>query len=238
MKTFSILAPLALGSLVLGAEPQAPAAPDPNHEMFKVQLVLLKTGPNVSDTSAEDPRQGRHVAGLEALVKSRQALIAGPIEGAESLRGVVVLDVATKAEAEKLLASDPWIASGHLVADYHTWFVAKRLFQPLRGAFLDVEACTFALLVRPPDAPELGEEERATVQAGHMANINAMAEAGELAIAGPFVEDTPLRGVFVFRTVDRQKIDVLVANDPAVKRGRLKLEPYIWWTSKGLLPDR
>ena len=69
-----------------------------------------------------------------------------------------------------------------------------------------------------------------------MANIEAMAKAGELAIAGPFVEDTSLRGIFVFRTTDRAKIDALVANDPAVKRGRLKLEPYTWWVSKGVMP--
>jgi len=237
MKTVPVLASLLVASLAPAGDPPQPV-PNPDHEMFKVQLVMLKTGPNRSETGAEDPRQAQHLAGLEALVKSRRALIAGPIEGSGDLRGLVVLDVAAKAEAEPLLASDPWIASGHLVADYHTWFVAKRLFRPLPGAFLDVEACTFALLVRPPDAPELGDEERATIQAGHMANINAMAEAGELAIAGPFVEDTPLRGIFVFRTVDRGKIDALVANDPAVKRGRLKLEPYTWWVSKGLLPPR
>ena len=237
MKILPILAFLPIASLALAAEPAQPAA-NPDHEMFKVQLVVLKAGPVTSETAADDPRQGQHLAGLEALLKTRQALIAGPIEEGGDLRGLVVLDVATRADAEKLLANDPWVASKHLVAEYHTWFVAKRMFQPLRGAFVDVEACTFALLVRPPDAPELGDDERAAVQAGHMANIDAMAKAGELAIAGPFTEDTPLRGVFVFRTVDRSKIDALVANDPAVKRGRLKLEPYTWWVSKGVLPPR
>ena len=65
-----------------------------------------------------------------------------------------------------------------------------------------------------------------------------MADAGELAIAGPLVEDTKMRGVFVFRTVDRAKIETLVATDPAVSRGLLKLEPYTWWVSKGVLPPR
>ena len=138
--------------------------------------------------------------------------------------------------AWRLLAKDPWIASGHLVAEYRTWFVAKKLFRPLKGAFTDVETCTFALLVRPPTAPELSSEERGLVQEGHMANINAMAKAGELLIAGPFEEDTSLRGVFVFRTTDRAKIEELVSKDPAVARGRLKVEPYTWYVSKGVLP--
>jgi len=69
-----------------------------------------------------------------------------------------------------------------------------------------------------------------------MANINAMAKAGDLAIAGPFEEDTPLRGIFVFRTTDRANVEELVAKDPAVARGRLKVEPFTWYVSKGVLP--
>jgi uncharacterized protein YciI len=204
--------------------------------MFQVQLAMLRTGPNRAETKPDDPRQAAHLAGLEALLKNRTALIVGPVEGTGELRGIVVLDVPTRVEAKKLLSQDPWIASGHLVADYRTWLVAKKLFRPLTGAFMDVEPCTFALLVRPSTAPDLSPEERTSVQAGHMANIEAMAKAGELAIAGPFVEDTALRGVFVFRTTDGAKIDALVANDPAVKRGRLRLELHTWWVSKGVMP--
>lgn len=230
---------MTLVALLLAAAPAAAApspAPNPDHEMFQVQLAMLRAGPNREETKPDDPRQKAHLDGLEALAKSGKALAVGPIEGDGSLRGIAVLDVGTREEAERLLAQDPWIASGHLVADYRTWFVAKKLFRRPAGAFLDVEPCTFALLVRPPTAPELSPEERTAVQAGHMANIEAMAKAGELAIAGPFVEDTSLRGIFVFRTTDRAKIDALVANDPAVKRGRLKLEPYTWWLSKGVMP--
>ena len=211
-------------------------APNPDHEMFQVQFAMLRPGPNKEESKPDDPRQAAHLAGFEALLTSRKALAIGPVEGTGDLRGIVVLDVKTRAEAEELLETDPWIASGHLVAEYRTWFVAKKLFRPMTGKFTDVEPCTLALLVRPPTAPDLSDEERKTVQAGHMANIEAMAAAGELAIAGPFVEDTSLRGIFVFRTTDRGKIDALVANDPAVKRGRLKLEPFTWYLSKGVLP--
>ena len=238
MKRFSFLVPLVLVSLALAANPASSPAPKPppEEEMFKVQLVMLKVGPNRDDPPPDDPRQGEHIKGLEALMKSGKALIVGPIESGGDIRGLVVLDTESKAEAEKLLAKDPWIASGHLVAEYHTWFTAKKLFRPLKGAFTDVEPCTFALLLRPPTAPEVSADERALIQEGHMANINAMAKAGELAIAGPFEEDTPLRGVFVFRTTDRSKIEALVAQDPAVAKGRLKVEPFTWYVSKGVLP--
>ena len=220
------------------AQQVAPDTAKPAYERFKVQFVTLEAAPNVPEAAADDPRREQHLKGLEAMVRSRQALIAGPLADGGAIQGIVVLDVETKAEAEKLLAKDPWVAAGQLIPKYHTWYVAKKLFQPLTGSFLDLEQCTLGLLVRPDDAPTLTPEESSTVQAGHMANIMAMHEAGELAIAGPFVEDTPLRGIFVFRTTDRAKIDAMVANDAAIKRGRVKMQPYTWMVSKGLLPAR
>jgi uncharacterized protein YciI len=197
---------------------------------------MLKDGPATERRADDDPRQAQHLAQLEQLTRSGKALIVGPIESGGELRGLVVLDVATRAEAEQLLAEDPWLLAGQLVAEYRTWYVAKGRFRPLAGGFLDVEPLTFGLLVRPADAPELDDAERKSIQAGHMKNIEAMAATGDLAIAGPFVEDTPLRGVLVFRSVDQDKIRSLVANDPAVQRRRLALESYRWWVPKGLLP--
>ena len=46
-----------------------------------------------------------------------------------------------------------------------------------------------------------------------------------------------MRCIFVFRTTDRAKIEELVSKDPAVARGRLKVEPYTWYVSKGVLPS-
>jgi uncharacterized protein YciI len=235
MRFLRYLAPLIALSLAVAADAPKPT-PAPDEEMFKVQLVMLKAGTNKEQPAPDDPRQGEHLKNLEALMKSGKALIVGPIEGGGDLQGLVVLDVSTRQEAEKLLAKDPWIAGGFLVTEYHTWFVAKRVFRPLKGAFTDVEPCTFALLMRPANAPQISDEEKGLIQEGHMANIYAMAKAGELAVAGPFEEDTPMRGIFVFRTTDRAKIEELVAKDPAIARGRLKVEPYTWYVSKGVLP--
>jgi uncharacterized protein YciI len=235
MRFLGYLAPLLALAVAVAAEAPAPK-PAPDEEMFKVQLVMLKTGTNKDTPGPDDPRQGEHLKNLEALMKSGKALVVGPIDGGGDLQGLVVLDVATRPEAERLLAKDPWLAGGFLVAEYHTWFVAKRVFRPLKGAFTDVEPCTFALLVRPANVPEISADEKALIQEGHMANINAMAKAGELAVAGPLEEDTPLRGIFVFHTTDRAKIAELVTKDPAIARGRLKVEPYTWFVSKGVLP--
>ena len=119
MKRIPFLAPLAVLSLALAADPASSPAPKPppEEEMFKVQLAMLKVGPNKEDTKPDDPRQGEHIKGLEALMKSGKALAVGPIESGGDIRGLVVLDVESKAEAERLLAKDPWLVSGHLVAE-------------------------------------------------------------------------------------------------------------------------
>lgn len=230
---------LRCGSILLAASLLATfpcAAETPAVEMFRVQLVMLKTGPDAAPPAPDDPRQAEHLAGLERLVREGKALVVGPIEADPTLRGLAVLDVETREAAEALLAADPWLKSGHLVAEYRTWYTAKKLFKPLTGAFLDVEPVTFALLVRPPDAPTYSSDELAEIQQAHLANIVKLAGTGELLIAGPFVEDTRLRGVLIFKSTDRAQIAQWVGADLAVQKKRLALEPYTWWVSKGVLP--
>jgi hypothetical protein len=45
---------------------------------------------------------------------------------------------------------------------------------------------TLVLLRRPPDAPDLSDDELEALQAGHLAFLDAMRERGVLAAAGPF----------------------------------------------------
>jgi uncharacterized protein YciI len=81
----------------------------------------------------------------------------------------------------------------------------------------------------PDVTPELEK-----IQEGHMANIRRMAATGKLIVAGPFsANNDRARGMFIFKTTleDAQQ---MVAEDPAVKAGRLVLELYPWFAAKGL----
>ena len=46
----------------------------------------------------------------------------GPVGGAGALRGIGVLTVATRDEAEALMADDPMVRAGRLRADVRPWF--------------------------------------------------------------------------------------------------------------------
>jgi uncharacterized protein YciI len=83
-----------------------------------------------------------------------------------------------------------------------------------------------------------------SIQAGHMANIQRMAEAGALIGAGPFLHGGFLRGVFLFKD-DSADVRAMAAEDPAIRSGRLALdlctlqaqpgvgEPYVTWVRGG-----
>jgi uncharacterized protein YciI len=70
------------------------------------------------------------------------------------------------------------------------------------------------------------------LQAGHMANIKRMHEAGKLLVAGPFGDDGNWRGIFIIDAKDKVEVEHLLSQDPAIAAGRLDYEIHPWWTAK------
>jgi len=75
----------------------------------------------------------------------------------------------------------------------------------------------------------------AEIQKGHMANINRLADEGKLILAGPFFDDTEIRGIFIFNVETIEEAKALINTDPAVKTGRLSMELHPWYGSAALM---
>lgn len=77
--------------------------------------------------------------------------------------------------------------------------------------------------------------EAAELQAAHMANIGRMAEAGKLVLAGPFLDDGELRGIYVFNVKTIEEARELTASDPAIQAGSLVMELKPWYGSAAMM---
>lgn len=73
----------------------------------------------------------------------------------------------------------------------------------------------------------------AQIQKGHIDSINKLAAAGKLNVAGPFLDEGEMRGIFIFDSSSEEEVRSFVDNDPAVKAGRLVYEIHPWMTQKG-----
>jgi uncharacterized protein len=76
----------------------------------------------------------------------------------------------------------------------------------------------------------------AQLQKGHMANINKMANEGKLVLAGPFMDDGDVRGIYVFNVTSIEEAKALTETDPAIVAGRLVMELHPWYGSAALMP--
>lgn len=210
---------------------------EPEYDMKLRQLVFLVTPekPAVLTQDEIQRKQMEHLQYLEGLWKEGKALLVGPLQDAGKYRGLILLDVEKKEEAEALMNKDPYVQAGAMAVETHGWFVARNV--PKKGPkFLDIEPLWFGFLKRNPDAPKVSEDEAKEIQAGHMANIGKMAESGDLVLAGPIANGGDFRGIFIFRTPEKEKIVELASHDPAISKNRLKLELFRWYTAKGTFP--
>ena len=71
--------------------------------------------------------------------------------------------------------------------------------------------------------------EAAALQTAHLKNITRMAENGDLVLAGPFLDDTELRGIYVFNVETIAEAEELTKSDPMIKKGALIFEFHPWY---------
>jgi uncharacterized protein YciI len=86
-------------------------------------LILLWAGPRRDQDEATSAQiQRAHLGHMFELEREGKLTLFGPIDDAGDLRGIGVLTVETREEAEALMARDPAVIAGRLRIDVRPWF--------------------------------------------------------------------------------------------------------------------
>ena len=75
----------------------------------------------------------------------------------------------------------------------------------------------------------------AALQVAHLKNIIRLADEGKLIVAGPFLDNKQVRGIFIFNVSTIEEAKQLTATDPAIKAGVLEMELRPWYGSAALI---
>ena len=98
------------------------------HGMRRYVLVILRSGPTPVPAGAQRDEMFRgHFANMKRLSDEGKLVLAGPLGGDDGARGIFVLAVPDVAQARELVATDPVVIQGEMVAEYHPYFGSAAL---------------------------------------------------------------------------------------------------------------
>jgi uncharacterized protein YciI len=93
-------------------------------------MVILKTGPTPKPKGPErDAMFKGHFANIQRLADAGKLALAGPFDGVDGWRGMFIFAVKDIDEARRLTATDPVIASGEMIGEYHQYYGSAALMQ-------------------------------------------------------------------------------------------------------------
>ena len=72
------------------------------------------------------------------------------------------------------------------------------------------------------------------LQRAHLASNARLYDQGKLLLAGPFLDGTDLRGIFLFDTDSVEQAQEWCDSDPAVQAGTLRVDLHPWYSAKGI----
>lgn len=211
---------------------------EPQSKLVQFQMAILKKGPKWTSPQAPETQKilHQHLINVLALLDSGKAVIAGPFGDDTELAGIFILRTSSSDEAKTWVDGDPAVKAGLFVVEMHPWW-SEDIFKK-RNSPLDMKTVYIGFLKKGPNRKE-GDGKTPEVQElqkAHLANINRLAATKKLVMAGPFGDDSELRGIFVFRVGSIAEAQELCDTDPMIKIGRLVIELHPWQVPEGVIP--
>jgi uncharacterized protein YciI len=226
-------------TFALGVSSTLFAQPKQEHKLVQFQMAILKKGPAWDSTKTVDRNSilQQHLKNVLALLDSGKAIIAGPFNDSSDLAGLFIFRTALADEAKAWVDTDPGVKAGLMVAEMHPWW-SEDIFKKAMTEPLKMEAVYFGFLKKGPNRKEVDGDtpEIKRLQDAHLANIVRLAEMKKMVMAGPFGDDSELRGIFVFRVASMKEAQDMAATDPMIKIDRLRIDLHPWHVPVGVIP--
>lgn len=130
------------------------------------------------------------------------------------------------------IAMAAFAALGCHAAETYDPVLAKRLGADERG----MRSYILVILKAGPNDAAITGDERKKLFEGHFANINRMAKAGKLVVAGPLDKnDKQYRGIFIMPVATAEEAVAELKGDPTVAHGVFVVEAYQLYGSAALM---
>ncbi len=99
-------------------------------EMKQFYFVILNSPAErpKMDSAKVAELQAAHLGHIEQMFKEGKCRLAGPFLEKGEMRGILILDVASREEAEKLCSEDPFVINGFLIPLIKPWYGPAGLY--------------------------------------------------------------------------------------------------------------
>jgi uncharacterized protein YciI len=222
----------------------AAQAPPPGLAAYYVAFLKRAPGWTAASGPEAETLQAAHIASLERRWTEGVLVGAGPADGSDTVRGVLILKVDSPEKAKTVADDDPAVKAGRLETEVHPWWGPPGIGEMYAASTKDnsttkpkMRTYQLVLLTKGPKFIDRMTPEREKMQRGHLQHIADMAGSGKIVAAGPFLDDGELRGVFVFNC-DAAEAKRLVEEDPSVVAGHHAAEYLSWVVADGTFADK
>ena len=112
--------------------------------------------------------------------------------------------------------------------------IDSSLIKKLKADEYGMKQYVIAFLKRGPNKSK-DSTEATNLQKAHLENIMRLADEGKLILAGPFMDNDDVRGIYIFDVTTIEEAEKLTETDPAIQAGTLVMELKPWYGSAALL---
>lgn len=207
---------------------------------------FLNTHPEratIPDERAQEIQKG-HLEHMGRMAAAGRLLAAGPLAEPGALRGLLVYNCDSVAQAEEWTNLDPAVVNKRLSVEMYRWMNNAVWGEPLATKLKADPKYKYAM-VRLPFAILMRTEKTAggvmppeEVGKAHLAYSMQLVEQGKLRSFGPFQGSKDKLGVFVYAAMPQEDALKLAEGDPLVKGGWGKPVMHIWYVADEAVPRR